>query len=446
MKCVFICSVPISHIIPIQPIVEYFKERDIDVSVVSNKQNRQRIENYGAKFVEYPFNFLGNNNSDLLYERSLKFNEYIMKEEYSKAFDYFVKKDTEYFYDHSFENLKLLFNVIKNEKPDFIIRDAVDRYGNVIAKLLNIPCIGIITHCLYSKKYFESNPSYLYKVFMDALKIDSKKLDKYFTTFRKNSELIHESVYMDSETFRINTFHQFDPCEELTLINSIKTLQPKSSFETNRKYLLIYPNLKRFEIESDSDESLQSFIENAKHKAKKIVYIATGSMISFKYEFCIKLIDNLLKNDLCVIVSNNTDYKILRDYYNKQKELVYIDKFIPQQFVLKNSDLFISSAGQNSIIEAIYHKIPILAMPLTSEQKLNGLLIEESGIGLTTYINRDRYITYGSLVKSLLFESKYKVNLEILNYDLIHGKNNFDVILDYVKERQEQINNFYIAR
>ena len=85
-------------------------------------------------------------------------------------------------------------------------------------------------------------------------------------------------------------------------------------------------------------------------------------------------------------------------------------------------------------------------MPLTSEQKLNGLLIEESGIGLTTYINRDRYITYGSLVKSLLFESKYKVNLEILNYDLIHGKNNFDVILDYVKERQEQINNFYIAR
>lgn len=446
MKCVFICSVPISHIIPIQPIVEYFKERDIDVSVVSNKQNRQRIENYGAKFVEYPFNFLGNNNSDLLYERSLKFNEYIMKEEYSKAFDYFVKKDTEYFYDHSFENLKLLFNVIKNEKPDFIIRDAVDRYGNVIAKLLNIPCIGIITHCLYSKKYFESNPSYLYKVFMDALKIDSKKLDKYFTTFRKNSELIHESVYMDSETFRINTFHQFDPCEELTLINSIKTLQPKSSFETNRKYLLIYPNLKRFEIESDSDESLQSFIENAKHKAKKIVYIATGSMISFKYEFCIKLIDNLLKNDLCVIVSNNTDYKILRDYYNKQKELVYIDKFIPQQFVLKNSDLFISSAGQNSIIEAIYHKIPILAMPPTSEQKLNGLLIEESGIGLTTYINRDRYITYGSLVKSLLFESKYKVNLEILNYDLIHGKNNFDVILDYVKERQEQINNFYIAR
>lgn len=298
MKCVFICSVPISHIIPIQPIVEYFKERDIDVSVVSNKQNRQRIENYGAKFVEYPFDFLGNNNSDLLYERSLKFNEYIMKEEYSKAFDYFVKKDTEYFYDHSFENLKLLFNVIKNEKPDFIIRDAVDRYGNVIAKLLNIPCIGIITHCLYSKKYFESNPSYLYKVFMDALKFDSKKLDKYFTTFRKNSELIHESVYMDSETFRINTFHQFDPCEELTLINSIKTLQPKISFETNRKYLLIYPNLKRFEIESDSDEFLQSFIENAKHKAKKIVYIATGSMISFKYEFCIKLIDNLLKNAL----------------------------------------------------------------------------------------------------------------------------------------------------
>ena len=446
MKCVFLCSVPISHIIPIQPIIEFLCSKEIDVTVFSSKGNKNKIESYGAKFVEYPFSFVGESSLEPLMERGKIFNKYIKNECYEQAYDYFMEKDIEYFYDHSFDNLKLLFNLIKKEEANFIIRDAVDRYGNVIAKMLNIPSIGLITHSLYSKKFFNSNPTCLYKTFMDALHIDSLDLDQYFMTFREKCEEIHDKVFLRSNTFKINTFHQFDPCEELTLINSIDSFQPNDSYEENREYILVYPDLKRFNIENEINISLKNFVARAKKYNKKIVYIATGSMLSLKYEFCLKLIDNLLKNNLCVIISNNMDYAKLRNHYCTDKYDVYVDKFLPQQYILSNSDLFISSAGQNSILEAIYHMVPILAMPITSEQKLNGLIIDEKGIGLTTYRQRSKYKTYGKLVNELHYDKKFKENIKILNSDLINGKSDYNLILDYVRKRSEKIKDFYITR
>lgn len=445
MKCVFLCSVPISHIIPIQPIVEFLINNDVDVTVISSITNKERIQNYGAEFIEYPFNFTENNDFEPIIERGRIFNKLISDGQYEEAYNYFIKEDIKRFYDHSFANLNLLFDIVKKEKPDFIIRDAVDRYGTAIAKLLNIPCIGWITHCLYSRSFFESNPIHLYRIFLDSLRIKDKNFDNYLQNFRKRCEDINEDVFINSTTFKINTLHQFDPCEELTLINSIKSFQPHDSFEENRKYLLVYPKLERFQLENNIDLKLIEFVNNSKENNKKVIYISTGSMLSLGFDVCLKLIDNLINNDLHVIMSNNSEYIKLKKHYISKEESVYVDKFIPQQYVLANSNLFISSAGQNSILEAIYHKVPLLAVPLTSEQKLNGYLIENAKIGKSTYFERDEHITFGTLVKQLLTENIYYENLEKLNYDLVTGECQFDELIQYVYERKKGIKNFYIS-
>jgi MGT family glycosyltransferase len=445
VNCLFLCSVPISHIIPTQPLIEFLVSKNINVTVVTSKGNKERVESYGATFQEYPFLFVGNNDLNPLIERGIIFRELLNNNDYKKAFNFFIEKYTELFYDNSFENLGLLFNTIKKMKPDFIIRDAVDRYGSVIAKLLDIPCVGLITHCLYSKNFFEQQPSQLYKVFMDALHIEDLELNNYFNDFRKEVEKIHENVYMKSSTFKINTFHQFDPCEELTLINSIKTFQPLSSFTKDRKYMMIYPKKTRFEIEKKIDKNLIQFVELVMFNKGNIVYIATGSMLSLKANICIKLIDNLIHNGLYVIISNNTDYEELKEYYSLEKHKVYIDKFVPQQYVLANSKLFITSAGQNSILEAIYHKVPLLAIPITSEQKLNALMIEKSKIGKTTYTDRQNHRTFGALIKELLYNKEYQEHLSIMCSDLVHNKNNFDGLLEYVYEKQKKIKSCHIV-
>lgn len=445
MKCIIMCSVPISHVIPIQPIVEYLRTKNVEVCVITSKKNEDRVIQYGAKFIEYPFNFTGNNNFDIFIEREKNFRKLLKEEKYEEAYNYFMKIDIEYLYNHSFDNLKLLFNIIKKEQPTFIIRDAVDRYGTAIAKLLNIPCIGLITHCLYSKNFFEKNPIPRYKIFLDSSNIVNQEFDKYLLNFRDKCEDINNTVFLDSNTFKINTLHQFDPCEELTLINSIDGLQPEESYEKNRSYLLIYPSLERFQSEKYIDKKLISIIENAKKNDKKIIYISTGSMLSLSFSISVKLIDNLLKNNLCIVMSNNDEYiKLNEKYINNYN--VYIDKFIPQQYVLSQSNIFISTAGQNSILESIYHKVPILAIPLTSEQKLNGHLIEMRGIGKTANNEKSKSVSFGSLVYDLLTNYDYVVNLEKLNYKLVSGVNQFEIIMEYVYERKKRIEDFYINR
>lgn len=443
MNCVFISSVAYSHVIPMESLIKFFNKKNINVYIISTKKNESLISQMGAKFIEYPFEFLKKEEVSVLSERGNKFRSIINEGRYTEAYDYFIKKDIEFFYDHSFDNLKLLYNIIKRLKPDFIIRDAIDRYGNVISKMLNIPCIGLITHCLYSKKFFEQDPSHLYKIFMDGLKYKSKELDNYFLDFRNICDNFNKEVHMNSDTFLINTFHQFDPCEEMVLINAIDGLQPKESYAENRKYVLLYPNCNRFSVEKNIKSSLEAFVNLNVQDKNKIIYIATGTMLSLTYDFYVELIDKLLANNLKVIISNSTEYEKLKNHYEYCSDSVYVDKFIPQQYALKNSDLFISIGGQNSILEAIYHRVPLLIMPVTSEQKLNGILIEKIKIGKTTYIERETHETYGHLVWELLTNVKYKENLEVLYQDMITHHNNFNFILEYVKKRKILLNSVY---
>lgn len=437
MNCVFLCSSPLSHILPTQPVIEYLVSKNVNVYVFSIFNNKERLESYGAKFVEYPFEYLAGDDYDTLMQRGITFHTLINKNKYVEAFKFFVQQDTEYYYaSHNFKNFELLYNSIKILKPDFIIRDGVDRYGSNISKLLNIPCIGFLTHTLYSKKFFEQDPSYLYRVFLDALHYDSPELEKYFGRFRKECERINNEVFLKSNTFRLHCHHQFDPHEKLTMICAPSLFQPKESFEEDRDYLLVYPNESRFHVEKEIDSELITFIEENEQDEKMIVYLACGSMLSFSFNFCTTLIDNLIKNGLSIIVGNKFEYKSLRERYAENSDSVYIDAFLPQQFILSKAKLFITAAGQNSVIEAIYHKIPMLAFPLTSEQKMNGLIIEEKNIGRTTHIERTKHKTVGNLISEILTDKDIDKCMEIMHNNLVNGVNHFDILWEYANNER----------
>ena len=62
----------------------------------------------------------------------------------------------------------------------------------------------------------------------------------------------------------------------------------------------------------------------------------------------------------------------LNNYIRENKiNNIYISSFIPQKFILSKTDVFITSGGHNSILEAIYYKVPMLITPISSEQRLN---------------------------------------------------------------------------
>ena len=437
MKCLILCSSPISHIIPLESLIDNLIENDVEVYAVSVLNNKSRIEKFGAHFIEYPFDFVGGSKIKRNMKISENYYRLLSEEKYYDAYYSYVYEDTKSFYTHNLDNLIKLFEIAKKINPDFILRDAVDRYGSIVAKMLLVPCVGYITHNLYSKQFFSTNPSYYYKIFMRSLNQSELLPNDFFKNFRDECENINDIVFRESDTFKIYTHHQFDPREEFTLINSIDGIQPKESLENDRKYELMYPALSRFKIEKDIPSDLREFIENSQN----VVYIASGSMISFPPDFYIQLINGLVNNGFKLVISFKNDLEILYDKIpEKMKNNVKIYNFVPQQYVLSNSKLFITTGGQNSIIESIYHKVPMLVFPVTSEQSINGLIIEKEKIGKTTYIERENYMTIGELIKEILSDKQIEANLECLSNRIKYNNCDYSKFWSYLNDELKKTN------
>lgn len=58
-----------------------------------------------------------------------------------------------------------------------------------------------------------------------------------------------------------------------------------------------------------------------------------------------------------------------------------ISAHVPQQAVLARADAFVTHAGMNSVMEALYHEVPMLAAPQVHEQSVNAGRVTELGLG-----------------------------------------------------------------
>lgn len=60
---------------------------------------------------------------------------------------------------------------------------------------------------------------------------------------------------------------------------------------------------------------------------------------------------------------------------------VDVRPFFPQLDVLRHADVFLSHAGMNSTMEALYFGVPLVAFPLQPEQEANARRVEDLGLG-----------------------------------------------------------------
>ncbi|XP_018334031.1 2-hydroxyacylsphingosine 1-beta-galactosyltransferase-like [Agrilus planipennis] len=83
---------------------------------------------------------------------------------------------------------------------------------------------------------------------------------------------------------------------------------------------------------------------------------------------------------------------------------VRFEKWISQQDILAhpNLKLFITHGGLLSTIEAIYHGVPLLAIPIFAEQFMNAAEIESLGYGLKLYYTDITEENFSHLVNELL--------------------------------------------
>ena len=91
--------------------------------------------------------------------------------------------------------------------------------------------------------------------------------------------------------------------------------------------------------------------------------------------------------------------------------------WVNQRMILEhaNTKAFITHGGQGSIAEAVYHQVPMLAIPIFGDQPSNGHRLQEAGIGLKLHF-REEEVTASAVRDSLTnltsIDAPYIANIE----------------------------------
>ncbi|XP_035703104.1 2-hydroxyacylsphingosine 1-beta-galactosyltransferase isoform X3 [Folsomia candida] len=133
--------------------------------------------------------------------------------------------------------------------------------------------------------------------------------------------------------------------------------------------------------------SLDRFISESENG---VILLAFGSMIKWEEiqeSFSDAMIAAIASLEQRIIWRLGKDLNTYPEHLarklNTLKNVMFL-KNVPQQDILAHSNvkLFISHGGMLSVMEAVYHAVPILAVPLGMDQKLNMRRITDFGSGI----------------------------------------------------------------
>ena len=416
-KVLFFTAKVISHIHPIMPFLRALAEEN-EVYCAGILDYQGLIEETGATYVAYPDDFfikevckrktgvIEKCDDDIqtrisrmkeAKEITPEFNEDLHQLIYTS-----IKKQAAKLYGFNRDRYRAVKDIIERMNPDVIFRDSLDFYAGSIAKAKNIKCVSYLTNNMYSFEYLNSSKKYLYSHFFRITEFASLLSNDFYDSLEQKVTEIFMETAEELEMPSLPPFYSHNLNDDFNLIYSLPSLHPPGGKyeKEGKKYLFIPPIKASFELDRGEITclKLREFIEV--NKQEQIVYLATGSFWvreSFFYTFWVSF---LLKKGFKVIVSWNPDslkFKVgglressIEDFENFAPEEVFVGQNLPQKYILNNADIFLTSGGWNSVLESIYYSTPMLLSPFTPEQNMTGLFMEELGVGVTLFKQREK--------------------------------------------------------
>jgi len=174
----------------------------------------------------------------------------------------------------------------------------------------------------------------------------------------------------------------------------------------------------------------------------KQIYISLGSINTAFKDFY----------RTCIQAFRDTDYHVFMSTGNKCRvsELGEIPSnftvrsFLPQLSILKHTDVFITHAGFNSVNEAVWFGVPMLAFPLVNDQHMVARRLESMGLGMSEEMSQITPDLLKAKAETLLTDFKYKENCCRLSGEMRNSADLDRVILsleEYTKTHKEKLQN-----
>jgi len=237
------------------------------------------------------------------------------------------------------------------ESFDLLIYEMFFYPGIEIAKKKQIPCVRQFSQSAWSDETWKE-ASFFFKI--SAKLIDMQVLPK-----SKTKKLGFDNHCLSEGILRAKP--------ELNIVYVPDAFQSqRKSFDETYLFIVPKPEIKKGNIVIP--------YEKMKHP---IIYISLGSIISNK-GFCAKCIKAFGNTEFSVILNIA---KVPIESLGEIPENIYAYSYVPQIEVLTHVDVFLTHCGMNSVNEALWYGVPMVAMPIINDQLSNGKRIEELGIG-----------------------------------------------------------------
>lgn len=365
-KIVFFCIPAHGHTNPTLAVVQELVSRGHKVWYYSYEMMRSKIEATGAEFVacdDYDITQRLTPKDSVRAGKDLAFSTKILVDT-TLALDEWVSRDMEQL------------------RPDCIVADSMAVWGKAIAMKLGIPFVSSTTTFAFNQHSAKIMPQsvgdllrMLYAMPSVNREIKRLKMRDYpihsILDILQNDDQTHTIVY---------TSPYFQPCAE--------------TFSTEH-YAFVGPILR------------PAGIAPAKIREKRI-YISMGTVNNNMLPFYKACIAAFAEKPYQVILSVGSLVPLSE--FGQIPDHISVHSKVDQIAVLQNTDVFVSHCGMNSVSESLYHGVPLVMLPKTTEQKGVAARVYQLGAGI--YLKKETSDSILHAVETVFSDPSFRIHAE----------------------------------
>lgn len=272
---------------------------------------------------------------------------------------------------------------MKRLKPDCIVADSMAVWGKAAAGKLKIPFVSSTTTFAFNRcsaGIMKRSAKEVLGMIVSMPKVNRQIRRLQEKGYPVNSIL--DILQNDNATHTIvYTSPQFQPCAETF----------------SHRYAFVGP-------------SIRPALEEIPKTRAKLVYLSMGTVNNDMLPFYKSCITAFADTEYQVILSvgNLTD----RSGFGSLPENILVYPQVDQIAVLKKADVFVSHCGMNSVNESLYYAVPLVMLPVTSEQGGVAARVEQLGAGMR--IKKRDGKTIRNAVEQVLENPSYQKNAAVI--------------------------------
>jgi MGT family glycosyltransferase len=336
------------HVNPSLGLVQQLVKCGEEVTYVCTEEYRKRIEATGAKVITYTY-ARGSFADDpilkpMIYKHPYQFIHFILRGMIEPIIPEVLALTEQGSYDY------LIYDYLLGGWG-----------GQIIAERLGIPAVCSITSFVFAKplgaehQMTEQEEQEIQAIYDSSMEIARQLADRYQLSVPDMSDI-------------------FKAYGELKVVHLSRDLQPNAEL-LDDSYVFTGSS-----IVPRMDAPTFTLNRNQLPYAHT-VYISLGSILNNNIEFY-KLCFEAFRNEPITFLLSCGKETNMEPLASLIPDNFIIEPYLPQLEVLQQVDVFITHAGMNSTSEALYYDVPLVMIPLTSDQPMVAMQVKNRGAGV----------------------------------------------------------------